>query len=227
MNGGLPPTPTPPPRSHAIERCEGQRQKTDYCSQSAKGYLEIKKSLPCQNLRNNPGKDTKAFHHFISSAARWSVNNLREWALLSLHGHLSIHHLQGRYHIDGWSRLTTTPHSHRSQILFLPIPRTPYLRFFCSSLSDSTLPIRHFLLLLLVLSTHFFTVLTFQKHKHWNRSYLKCFGGDTENKTTSPTDQQSQGLNSRWGVTFSFKQYKTREVKVTAQFQLLSPVEQK
>lgn len=94
MNGGLPPTPTPPPRSHAIERCEGQRQKTDYCSQSAKGYLEIKKSLPCQNLRNNPGKDTKAFHHFISSAARWSVNNLREWELLSLHSHLSIHHLQ-------------------------------------------------------------------------------------------------------------------------------------
>lgn len=139
MNGGLPPTPTPPPRSHAIERCEGQRQKTDYCSQSAKGYLEIKKSLPCQNLRNNPGKDTKAFHHFISSAARWSVNNLREWALLSLHGHLSIHHLQGRYHIDGWSRLHT-PLS--SSEFFLPLHLTRYI-YFVSSLS---LYLQHFLL---------------------------------------------------------------------------------
>lgn len=32
--------------------------------------------MSCQNLRNNAGKDTKAFHCFINDNVHWSVNNL-------------------------------------------------------------------------------------------------------------------------------------------------------
>lgn len=57
----------------------------------------------CQILRNNVGKDTKAFHSFINDNAHWSVNNLKKMKIIELL-YQSIHpSLVNRSQNDGLS----------------------------------------------------------------------------------------------------------------------------
>lgn len=57
----------------------------------------------CQILRNNVGKDAKAFHSFINDNAHWSVNNLKKMKIIELL-YQSIHpSLVNRSQNDGLS----------------------------------------------------------------------------------------------------------------------------
>lgn len=61
------------------------------------------KVFSCQILRNNVGKDTKAFHSFINDNAHWSVNNLKKMKIIELL-YQSIHpSLENRFQLDGLS----------------------------------------------------------------------------------------------------------------------------
>lgn len=61
------------------------------------------KVFSCQILRNNVGKDTKAFHSCINDKAHWSVNNLKKMKIIELL-YQSIHpSLVNRSQNDGLS----------------------------------------------------------------------------------------------------------------------------
>lgn len=85
------------------------------------------KVFSCQILRNNVGKDTKAFHSFINNNAHWSVNNLKKMKIIELL-YQSIHpSLVNRSQNDGLSHF---PDAYPKKE-FIPRRKTKQHKQFC------------------------------------------------------------------------------------------------